>query len=476
MSLAEERRPVVGCGSYSIAAVAIRQCGSSVEWGYRMFSRPLRHSWQIAAILAVIVILLSPDGSSAQQYLPTPYDAAASHATMVSEVPSPANSFVGSIGVNTHFTQWPYIGRNEPPVLNLLIASGIRHIRDGMVGSLIPAVRHLAANGVRTTFAIDINVTDATIKSWPGTVGYAFEAYEGPNEPNYLPGDWVSRTRAFMRRLYADVKGNRALAGYPILAPALSKGQEQLGDLGALVDYGNMHDYFDTYNPGTPGWGNRHPPFGTYGSLSYNMKLAGVNSGSKRVMSTETGYGSTPTGTSTYLDDATAAKYMMRIYFVHYNAGVPRTFMYEFLDQDSTGRPFTNNGLVYLNLQPKPSYKALHAIISFLADHPGASFAPTALTYQVTGNLANVRHTLLQKSDGTYYLALWIEVPSWSKGHAYAIPSQQVNIVTHNKMRSASVMQLDDAGNARIVQLAGMPGYRTGLPVTDRISIVKLTP
>jgi len=448
---------------------------SLIRGAYYMLSRSLRHRRQIASIVVMTLVLLSPCGSLARQNLPA-WDAAAHmQSAMASEVPSASNSFIGSIGVVTHLTQGPYTGPQEATVLNLLIASGIRHIRDGMVGGLIPAVRRLAANGVRTTFTTDLNMTDATIKSWPGTVGYAFEAYEGPNEPNYLPGNWAARTRTFMRRLYADVKGTPALATYPILAPAVSGGETQLGNLSQFVDYGNMHDYFAIYNPGTPGWGGYHPPYGVYGSLSYNMNLAATNSGSRRIIATETGYGCTPSGSSAYLDDATAAKYLTRTYFVHYNAGVARTFTYEFLDQDATGRVFTNNGFVDLTMHPKPSYKALHSIISFL-DDPGAAFAPKALTYQVTGNLTNVRHTLMQKSDGTYYLALWIEVPSWSKGHAYAIPSQDLSIVTRNTMNSASVMQLDDAGNVRIVKLGGMPGHKIGLPVTDRISIVELNP
>jgi len=394
---------------------------------------------------------------------------------MTPEKPAVADAFVQSIGIDAHFSQGPYNGSQESTVVRLLTASGIRHIREGMVGSLVPTVQSLAASGIRATYVTDINMSDSAIKSWPNIVGNSFEAYEGPNEPNYLGGNWASRTRSFMQRLNADVKGTPSLSGFPILAPAVSGGETQLGDISALVDYGNIHDYFATYNPGTPGWGNYHPA-GVYGSLAYNVNTERSVSGSKPIMATETGYGSTPTGTSSYLDDATAAKYITRTYFVHYNAGVARTFAYEFLDQNTTGLPFTNNGLVDINMRPKPAYKALQAIIADLADPGATSFSATPLSYQLTGNLANVQHTLLQKSDGSYYLALWLEVQSWSRGQASAVPAQTVNVVTQNALSSASVMQLDDTGNATTSALTGMPGHSISVPVRDRISIIRLVP
>jgi len=394
--------------------------------------------------------------------------------SMVAEKPGAANAFVDSIGVNTHFSQWPYIGSNQSTTEALLAASGIRHIREGMVGSTIASVNRLAASGVRAEIVPSINATDAELKSWPSYIPSAFEAYEGPNEPNYLGSNWVALTRAFMQRLSADVRGTPALQGFPVIAPAVSSGQAQMGDLSAYVDYGNMHDYFATFNPGTMGWGSVHAA-GVYGSLTYNMNMAGLISGSKPVVATETGYGSTTSGGSGYLDNATAAKYITRTYFVHYNAGVARTFVYEFLDQNSSGKPFTNNGLVDLSLQPKPSYKALHAIIADLSD-AGSSFTPAPLVYQMSGNLANVRHTLLQKANGTYYLALWLEVPSWSGTQPRSVAPQSITVTTRNGMTSTSVMQLDDSGNASVTSLAGVPGHSVSLPVTDRISILQLTP
>ncbi len=393
---------------------------------------------------------------------------------MGAETPRTAQSFIDSIGVNTHFEAPPY-SQHTAATIALLQQSGIRHIREGMVGSAIAPVNQLAQLGVKSIFVTTLDDSDQMIESWPSNVPNAFEGYEGPNEPDLLGGQWAKNTRAFMQRLYSDVKGTPALSGYPVGAPALTSHQQELGDLSGYIDYGNMHDYFALYNPGTPGWGN-YGPYGFYGSLAYNMNVAAIVSGSKSIVSTETGYDSEPNGGQNALDYATDAKYVTRTYFLHYNAGVARTYDYEFLDQDNSHKPFTSDGFVDLDLQPKPSYKDMQAIISQLSD--AGTFAPTPLTYQLTGDLANVCHTLLEKSDGTYYIALWIEVPSWdvNHGHPIQVQPQTIGIKTQNVMHAASVMVLDDSGNATTSTLSGMPGTSVSLPVTDRISIVKLTP
>ncbi len=394
---------------------------------------------------------------------------------MVPQTPGTAQSFVDSIGVNTHFEAPPY-SQNTPATIALLEQSGIRHIREGMVGSIVDTLNQLAGAGIHADFTTTIDDSDQTIKQWPLKVPTSFESYEGPNEPDLMGGHWVRETRAFMQRLYADVKGDPHLQGYPVLAPALTSKENELGDMSAYVDYGNMHDYFALYNPGTPGWGG-YSPNGFYGSLSYNMGQAAIVSGSKPIMSTETGYDSQPGGGQNSLDYATDAKYITRTYFLHYDAGVPRTFVYEFLDQDKSQKPFTDDGFVDLNMQPKPSYRDLQAITADLSD-TGGSFSPAPLTYRLTGNLANVRQTLLQKSNGTYYIALWLETPGWDVNHGrpLKVPPQTVTITTQNMMQSATVMVLDDLGNATTINLAGMPGTSVSLSVTDRISIVALTP
>jgi len=395
---------------------------------------------------------------------------------LAAETPTAATTFVNSMGVNTHFSQSPYNGPGEARILNYLTASGIRHIRDGSVavGNFQSTLAKLATEGIHATITTELSETDQEIKAYPATIGGALEAYEGPNEPNFQSSDWTSVTVPFIERLWADVKGDSALAQYPVIAPGIALGSAgALGNMSAYVDYGNTHDYFLENNPETGGFGSVTPQ-GQYGSLSYNLNLAALISGTKPIMSTETGYGSSPTGGASFVDDATAARYVSRTYFHQYNAGVVRTFIYEFLDENTSAEDFTNFGFLDANVNPKPTYNTIRAIIADLSDS-GTPGTLTPLTYELAGNVANLEHTLLEKSDGTYYLALWLAVPSWENNHRVIVQPQTVDIITHLPMKSATVMQLNNNGNASFVNLSGLPGTATSVLVWDSVSIVKLT-
>lgn len=397
---------------------------------------------------------------------------------MGAETPTRAASLIDSIGVNTHFDhQTPYDGPEFPAIAKLLVNSGIKHIRDGTntQSQYIARLTYLAQSGIRTTIVTRPDLKDALIQSYPSMIPNSMEAYEGPNEPDRgKDPSWPATIRAFMQRLHDDVKSDAAVAHYPIVAPAVTSSHELLGDINAYVDYGNTHDYFSTYNPGTRGWGNRHPA-GIYGSLSYNMNLARVISGSKPIESTETGYGSTPSGTPQLLDYVTDGKYIPRLYFVQYNAGIVRTFVYEFLDPDKSGRLYRNFGLIDADLKPKPAYNAVKAVIADLAD-ASTSFAATPLTYEIAGDYRHVQHTLLQKSDGSYYLALWLEVPSWKNGAPIAVGPQTVRLVTKKPMSAISVLRLGDDGNPSTSLLSHDSAHGIPLRVTDSVSIIKLVP
>lgn len=396
---------------------------------------------------------------------------------MSSETPTRAASFIDSIGINTHFDQTPYNGPEFPSIAKLLVSSGIKHIRDttNTQPQYIAKINSLAESGIRTEIVTRPKLKAAVIQSYPSMIPNSMEAYEGPNEPDLgKDPNWPATIRAFMQQLHDDVKSDPATAHYPIVAPAVTGSHDLLGDINAYVDYGNTHDYFSTYNPGTRGWGNRHAA-GIYGSLSYNMNLARVISGSKPIESTETGYGSTPSGTPQLLDYVTDGKYIPRLYFVQYNAAIVRTYVYELLDPDKSGRLYRNFGLIDADLKPKPAYNAVKAVIADLTD-ASTSFTPAPLTYEIAGNYRNVQHTLLEKSDGSYYLALWLEVPSWKNGMPIEVNPQAVRLLTQKPMSAVSVLRLGDDGNPSTSVLRQDGARSISLRVTDSVSIIKLVP
>src|SRR5206468_7293250 len=79
----------------------------------------------------------------------------------------------------------------------------------------------------------------------------------------------------------------------------------------------------------------------------------------------------------------------------------------ETLDPSHTERE--TFGLLRADWTPKPQYFAVKNFIALLSDR-GADFTPAPFDYTVTGGDASLHHTLLQKRDGSYDLALWQEV------------------------------------------------------------------
>lgn len=397
------------------------------------------------------------------------------YAPMTAERATSAQAFVDSIGVDMVADTDP----NWNTYANDLIASGIRHYRQGLPqnAGYASMFNSLASHGIKMTGLTQLTMTSDQIVDQANLVPQALEAIEGPNEPNYQ-SNWVPRTRAFVQMLHATVKGNASLAKYPILAPAIPGEQSALGDISQYVDYGNMHDYFGGYNPETTGWGSLQANGTVYGSLAFNVAQARIESGSLPVMSTETGWGSQPDGSSfiaNTLPYSSAAKYAARVYFVHFNAGVPRTFSFAMSDEASFTSGFGTYGLTDANGKPKPSLNAIQSIISTLGDG-GTSFSAQPLTYNISGNVANVQHTLLEKHDGSYYLAIWLGTPIWNPNthQAQSVTPQNVTVTLQRGISSSSITTLDVNGTSSTSTLSPKAGS-VSFPVTDTVSIVKLS-
>ncbi|UBF27172.1 hypothetical protein K9N68_04180 [Kovacikia minuta CCNUW1] len=115
------------------------------------------------------------------------------------------------------------------------------------------------------------------------------------------------------------------------------------------------------------------------------------------------------------VSEAVQGKYIPRLFLENYNQGIVRTFSYELIDERSnTTNSEDNYGLLRADGSPKPAFTALQNLISLLNDpsETSATFTPGSLDYTLSGSTQNVEHTLLQKSNGDFYLVLWQEVPS----------------------------------------------------------------
>ncbi|HEU4707574.1 MAG TPA: hypothetical protein VFS64_10325 [Solirubrobacterales bacterium] len=330
----------------------------------------------------------------------------------------PADSFVESIGVNTHtaYTDTAY-GSGFEQVKQRLSELGVRHIREVLVPERpdqYQRLNELAGMGIRSTLVLGSPVDGSEglselVSTASTQLGGSIDAVEGPNEYDSSgePG-WAPRLAEYQQQLYADVKGNPALSGLPVIGPSIVQrsNQESIGDISGSLDYGNIHPY--------PGG---EPP---ESNIESQLGRAALNSGGKPVVATESGYHTAIHSTEEHapVSETAMAVYMPRLFLSYFESGVARTFAYELVDEKPNpglDEPESNFGLLKNDFSEKPAFVALRNLIAILED-PGPAFAPSSLAYSVGGDTSDLHRVLLQKRDGSFYLALWRASSAWDVG------------------------------------------------------------
>ncbi|NAZ87050.1 hypothetical protein GTR00_13245, partial [Kineococcus sp. T90] len=318
-----------------------------------------------------------------------------------------ADSFVDSIGVATHltYTGTPYT--NYPLVKQRLQESGIRHLRDGWgTGSKYASdfvEKELEPLGVGITMVQDPrqNATPAQLKDMVKTqLPKSIDAVEGLNEWDLRGGNWAADARNWTIQVAQAYRGDAATKHIPIVAPSLADTNatskyQALGDISAYVDYGNTHDY-----PGNQYHMND-------GIIDTVLKNNAVTAPGKKVYATETGF-STGTTSAPYrtMPQAQVAQALPNLYLDHFRRGMARTFSYELFDQHPDNAFESKFGLLNNDGSPKPSFTAISNLTALLNDK-GSAFSTKPLNYELQGANAKTRTLLLQKRDGSYWLAVW---------------------------------------------------------------------
>ena len=342
----------------------------------------------------------------------------------LAETAKMSDSFVDTISVQTHLESPGNYATQAAGIINAFKTSGIRHIRDGFYfqsGSnrgmdIINQV--FAATGVRIKFTFTQGASCSISPSGAGAVPSDYlqwgwtasmiDAFEGMNEMNgYCGGTWWPNTRNGAHYLYDQVHAIPAYAKLPIVGPSFNvfafspygytgthNASANVGDITAWVTLGNVHDYCVSAKPSCNfSWQpSAMAPMYGYGSLP--------------AVTTETGY------TNASPNEAQSGKYYSRLFFEYYNHGIVRTNAYELLDDTNSSGQEAQFGLLHADLSPKPAFTAITNIISILKD-PGAAFTPGNFNYTLSNVPATLHHTLLQKRNGTFFLALWLENNFW---------------------------------------------------------------
>lgn len=421
--------------------------------------RPFTQLRLHAVALAALLIFALPSAASA-------------------ETSQSADSFVDSIGVDTHtsFSDTPYVS-SFATVKQRLAELGIRHIREDLVPDRpdqYQRLNELGALGIRSTLILgDPDDGTAGLEELLGVAGSSLqgsvEALEGPNEFDLRGGpDWMQRVADYQAQLYAAAKSSPALSALPILGPSIG----WWGSRGSLVDLSNSLDA-GTIHP----YPNGRPP---EINIDAQLGMVATMSAGKPVIATETGYHTAlATGDDHKpVSEAAMATYLPRLFLDYYRSGVSRTFTYELLDEfpdAANARSESNFGLLRHDLSPKPAFVALKNLIAILGD-PGPAFEPGKLDFRVKSGGRDLHQLLLQKRDGTFFLALWRASAVWDPEARTTIDpgSSPVVLDLARSVRSAR----EYLPNSSSEPLRALPAGRSRLSVAvgAQAVILALTP
>jgi hypothetical protein len=384
-----------------------------------------------------------------------------------------ADSFVESIGVDTH-TSYGYTPYGAQPALirQRLVELGVHHIREDLTlndPAQYQALNELAAAGIHSTLILGDPSDGPTgleemISTLKTQVRGSVEAVEGPNEFDRRGGpEWMNEDAAYQAQLYSSIKSDPSTAELPVIGPSLGSWFDRSGlrNISGSLDYGNIHSYPNVDTPES--------------NLPAQLKMEEAAAGTKPVIATETGYQTStnsPASEQSPVSEAAQAVYMPRLFLDYFASGVSRTYAYELVDEFAD--PGKENaeagfGLLRNDLSPKPAFEATRNLISILSD-PGPEFEGGDLDYQVADSGSGLHEVLLQKRDGTYYLALWRDSSVWDTASRTPLeaPAAPVRVEFDRPIRSAAEYQ----PNASAAPLRSLPNGNRPLTVSVGAKVV----
>jgi hypothetical protein len=252
----------------------------------------------------------------------------------------------------------------------------------------------------------------------------------------------------------------------PVLGAAMANPSNYsscLGNQSGSVDVGNMHSFPGGENPEAQVKGSTWSlaGFKTNALLSYP---------GKPLWSTETGYHNATWSSSGHrpASEQVAAIYGVQLPIHYALRGIDRAFFYELLDDGTTSDIEDHFGLVRNDWSRKPLFTGLRNLLAILADSGPAPM--TSLAYTATGPPA-LRRVLAQKSDGSWWLALYNDVRIWDSATASPI-SQPTTTATVTFTSPRNVSVYDPArGTGAIASAAAVTRTNITLPPAQLVLV-----
>ena len=400
-----------------------------------------------------------------------------------------ADSFVESIGVNTHWEFPSVYVYNYTGLKAKLAESGIRYVR----GQTFQAVYNRSIDlynslGIKTNIVIgrrkvgpwpqplDPTQVDAELDEIKTQALVATVSLEAPNEYDVSHGpdtDWIEKIKNYTTLIHTKAKADEMLKNLPVIGPSLTTlaAYEAVGNMDEYIDYANVHLYQWTFWPGFYGLDNN----GSTSIAWYLNYLAREQSPSgKLVQATEAGY--TNYVAFGGLSEEAEGKYIARLFAEFFLCGIYRTYKYELVNNGIQGREGLF-GLLRNDLSEKPAFRAVKNLITILSDK-GPSFQPDVLNYTLNGSTHDVRQILFQKRNSDFYLMIWLEISSWNVSHKFdEYPPPKPVVLTLSENSGVSSVMLYTFNNTADVNAFNLiiTNYQVTFNVTDKISIIKLS-
>jgi hypothetical protein len=375
-----------------------------------------------------------------------------------------ADQFVDSMGVNVHLESpyLPYNSSQYPKIDSDLQSLGMHHVRDEINDtddSFVKQLNYLGTLGYSVCGLIEggNDYPAAGQNLDPTVVGpmleklKTLEVVEGPNEPDdtpppffygldylYYPAGAINESL----NLWDIVQGDPHISKLPVLA--MSEGSS--GDFITLADFtnhapvnyanfGNMHAYqggqvgdsglTNLYIPNVRAWvGNTMPLWTT--EMGYHNYTKYLSNGEQQGVS-----------------ERASAIYLPIAFLSGFNANVVQTFSYELLDeiddpqlthactQSQSGIEYCSGeghyGLLNFDGTPKPAFTGLKSLIEILQENKPTPFDPGSLKITFASAPASMRYTLLEKSNGDYYLAIWNDKSVYRIAKSATVPGKDID-------------------------------------------------
>jgi hypothetical protein len=380
----------------------------------------------------------------------------------------PADTFLSSLGVNTHIDQ----GYSASNYVAPLIYTGIRNIRDGERNLSSTLMLH-QQTGIKVDVGAGCDVSGLLAAAQTLAQSGALLSVEGPNEPNNFPityngqtgggqGSWIPVAEC-QHAIYAGVKASATLKAYPVFSVSEDGAEPNNVGLqfltipsgaGTLMpdgtqygDYANPHNYVcSTQNvyEDNMAWNAADPTLNgiwdglyvEYGHTWYGAGFAGYSNAELLTLprvTTETGWDSVsnPGG------ETVQGKVLVNTYLAQFKRGWRYTFIYELVDgEGSTG----NQGLYRADYSAKPVATYLHNLTTVLAD-TAAIASPGRLDYAIASPPATVHDLLLQKSSGAFELVIWGERASGTNAVTVSLGATRGTVNVYDVTAGATPVQ-----------------------------------